>query len=208
MIPNNITSHHIIQAIEDYNTNGIRFSLAKSKRYHLLYKNRFYPPKYIVSVANEFANGKYLSHRVFNTYQAQNFLTSLSNKFSIDDNQNIQPASKQIKKTSSSLNVMGAFVFRDEGDGCLVAKYIEHNQLTPYTESAKSLPGPVALFSFEGKYNTAWVEHKTPFASCEIHIVKTGDIYRLKWSVNNSTCIYEGTAMLFAGNLVGCYWMI
>jgi len=83
MIPNNITKQHILQAIEDIETNGLRYPLGKSVIYDLLYNGRPYPPKHVVVVANEFANGKLLGHKDLDTKEAQNFLKSLGDEFSI-----------------------------------------------------------------------------------------------------------------------------
>jgi len=60
MIPINITSSHIISAITAINRDGVP-ARRNSKRYDLLYDGRRYPPKYVVSIANRYANGIELS---------------------------------------------------------------------------------------------------------------------------------------------------
>lgn len=59
MIPQNIKKNHIIQAIKDINTNGIP-PLRGSRDYDLIFEKKRYPPKYVLSLANKFANGKEL----------------------------------------------------------------------------------------------------------------------------------------------------
>ncbi len=85
MIPNNITEQNVLDAIKDFNINGIRYPLARSKKFDLVFNNQTYPPKYIISLANEYANKVYLSHQDFDTYEAQRLLKSLSPNFVIQD---------------------------------------------------------------------------------------------------------------------------
>ncbi len=77
-IPQNITPKNIQRAITKIEADGIP-GHRKSLKYFLRFKNRLYPPKYVISVANYYANGEMLSAdaKVFNTYQAQNYLESL-----------------------------------------------------------------------------------------------------------------------------------
>jgi len=56
MIPSNITYEHIIKAIEKIKREGVP-PHRKSKKYHILYGGEKYPPKYVISLANIFANG-------------------------------------------------------------------------------------------------------------------------------------------------------
>jgi len=60
MIPINITSSHIISAIREIDRDGVP-PRRNSKLYDLLYNGRRYPPKYVVSIANRYANGVELS---------------------------------------------------------------------------------------------------------------------------------------------------
>src|SRR5689334_18243206 len=55
-IPKNITSDHLIQAINKIEVEGVP-SDAGSLYYDLLYEGKRYPPKLLVSYANLFANG-------------------------------------------------------------------------------------------------------------------------------------------------------
>lgn len=85
MIPKTIQESHVLQAIEKIDAEGIVYPLTKSKKYDLVYNSKTYPPKLVISLANEFANGEYLSHKKFNTYEAQHYLQELSTDFVISE---------------------------------------------------------------------------------------------------------------------------
>lgn len=57
MLPNNITKEHILTAIEEIDENGV-VKGRESRKYHLVFNGKHYPPKYVVSLANMSANGK------------------------------------------------------------------------------------------------------------------------------------------------------
>ena len=59
MIPNNITRQHILQAIAHVDRYGVEPG-RESTRYDLVHEERIYPPKYVVSLANRYANGEML----------------------------------------------------------------------------------------------------------------------------------------------------
>jgi len=63
-IPKNITKDHLLRAIQKINEEGIPPG-AQSRFYDLLYNNKQYPPKLVVSYANLFANGKILDRESF-----------------------------------------------------------------------------------------------------------------------------------------------
>lgn len=54
-IPRNITREHVLQAIEEININQYP-TTHKSTKYDLYYNENYYPPKYVISIANRFAN--------------------------------------------------------------------------------------------------------------------------------------------------------
>lgn len=110
MIPSNITEDHVLQALEDINLNGIKFPLAKSKLYDLIYKDKAYPPKYTISIANQFANGTYLTHKEFHTADARAYLSSLSPNFIIKKKEE-DPLTNLIEKYKKHVNANG---LRDE----------------------------------------------------------------------------------------------
>ena len=56
---NNISRNHIIKSIEELNLKNIP-NERKSHSYYLEYNTNYYPPKYVVCVANKYANGKEL----------------------------------------------------------------------------------------------------------------------------------------------------
>ncbi len=59
MIPKNITSEDILSAIDKIDKDGIPKNRL-SVTYNLIYKGKSYPPKYVLSLANRFANGEEL----------------------------------------------------------------------------------------------------------------------------------------------------
>ncbi len=65
MIPLNITSEHITKAIEKAKREGVP-PHRKSKKYHILYEGEKYPSKYVISLANIFANGQEHPSGLFN----------------------------------------------------------------------------------------------------------------------------------------------
>ena len=64
MIPKNINSEHLKKAIEEIEVNGVRKS-RHSTTYDLVYKNKSYPPKLVISIANRYANGEELDPNEF-----------------------------------------------------------------------------------------------------------------------------------------------
>jgi hypothetical protein len=64
MIPDNITNKHILLALEEIDAEGIRKG-RHSTTYDLLYKEKAYPPKLVISIANKFANGTELEGNQF-----------------------------------------------------------------------------------------------------------------------------------------------
>lgn len=65
MIPQNISRKHILKAIQDIEMLGLPISRT-SRKFVLEYDGKFYPPKYLISLANKHANGKKLSPTTFN----------------------------------------------------------------------------------------------------------------------------------------------
>ena len=63
-IPNNITKAHIEKAIEKIDKEGVP-SGAHSTTYDVVFKNKKYPPKLLISYANLFANGSILDRGTF-----------------------------------------------------------------------------------------------------------------------------------------------
>jgi len=72
-IPDNITADHIRQAARWINDHGIPPN-RKSKIYDVIVDNYPYPPKYIISVANKFANQEELPPYKFTAQEALRYL--------------------------------------------------------------------------------------------------------------------------------------
>lgn len=77
MIPNNISKDHILKAIEYVKKNGVP-NHRQSAWFFLKHDGENYPPKYVISIANKFANGEELSSLSFSGgNEANNFLQEL-----------------------------------------------------------------------------------------------------------------------------------
>ena len=63
-VPNNITKEHLLKAIARIDSEGIEKG-AHSSTYDVLFEGKTYPPKLVVSWANEFANGSVLDRKFF-----------------------------------------------------------------------------------------------------------------------------------------------
>lgn len=63
-IPKNISKEHLLKAIEKIDIEGIPAD-ADSQYYDVVYNEKKYPPKVIVSYSNLFANGKILDRNSF-----------------------------------------------------------------------------------------------------------------------------------------------
>ena len=82
MIPKNIKREHILKAIEEIEEVGVPKGRT-SKKFLLEYNDKYYPPKYVISLANKFANNIELDPQDFNGgTESNNFLKHLG--FSIE----------------------------------------------------------------------------------------------------------------------------
>ena len=63
-IPKNINKDHIIKAIQKIDREGVP-ERRESTRFNLSYEGKYYPPKYVISIANIFANGEEYSSSLF-----------------------------------------------------------------------------------------------------------------------------------------------
>lgn len=64
MIPKNIKKEHILKAIEEIEHGGVPRSKV-SKKFSLVYNGKHYPPKYVLSLANKYVNGRELKSSEF-----------------------------------------------------------------------------------------------------------------------------------------------
>lgn len=77
MIPKNIRRQHILKALQKIDEVGIP-KRRKPKKFKLKFNGRYYPPKYVISLANKFANGKILAPSFFSGGKESNdFLKKL-----------------------------------------------------------------------------------------------------------------------------------
>jgi hypothetical protein len=64
MIPEKISKEAVLSALEEIQVNGIPES-RHSDKYFLLHNNLFYPPKYVLTIANKFVSSKELDSTEF-----------------------------------------------------------------------------------------------------------------------------------------------
>ena len=106
-------------------------------------------------------------------------------------------------------NIIGTFVFRSEGDGCLTSKYYQGNQDYPYVEAAKLYDySKEHNDPFSGKYKSVWVQnpnHEHLHADLEITWNRNSNTYTLFWRGERET-MFEGIGMCYDDLLVGAYW--
>ena len=77
MIPKNIKREHVIKAIEEIKRNGI-LKGRDSRKFLLEFNGKYYPPKYVISLANKYANGETLDPARFSGGKETNkFLRNL-----------------------------------------------------------------------------------------------------------------------------------
>jgi len=75
-IPRNITREHVLQALKEIDEKGVPEGKA-SRTWFLLYGEKRYPPKYVISLANKYANGYELSSSEFITRESVSYLSRL-----------------------------------------------------------------------------------------------------------------------------------
>ncbi|HOK14935.1 MAG TPA: hypothetical protein PK007_08450, partial [Candidatus Kapabacteria bacterium] len=66
MIPKNIKKEHIIEAIAEIKKVGISEG-RNSRKYLLEYDGGYFPPKFVISLANKYANSELLDSQEFNS---------------------------------------------------------------------------------------------------------------------------------------------
>lgn len=78
MIPKSIRREHVLKAIEEVKRTGIP-KKRDSKKFLIEFNSKYYPPKYIISLANKYANGEELNPSEFSGgAESNNFLRGLS----------------------------------------------------------------------------------------------------------------------------------
>src|SRR2546429_368470 len=107
--------------------------------------------------------------------------------------------------------IIGAFIIRNEGDGCLTSKY-HHGDSSecPFTETCKRTTPLINDDVFIGTYRTVWLEDNNIHILAELTIQrhrKNSAIFQLFWrDVKNNGDIFEGTGMIVDDLLAGAYW--
>ena len=102
--------------------------------------------------------------------------------------------------------VIGAFVFKDDGDGCLTAKWLNNDELTAYPEASKLIKNTNGEKKFEGQYTSTWIEGGSHIVQSTLSITSPSNgIYDLFWS-RGSVTIFTGRAMIYGELLIGSYW--
>ena len=77
MIPKNIEKAHVLRAIQEIDSVGIQ-NERLSRKFQLKYNGKNYPPKYLLSIANKYANGQELLPSDFSGgNESNNFLRAL-----------------------------------------------------------------------------------------------------------------------------------
>jgi len=96
MIPKNINREHVIKAIEESKKVEIPKNRS-SKNFLLEFNGDYYPPKYIISLANKYANGKELNPQEFGGgVETNDFLRDL--RFNIVKASTKSPITKSLKE--------------------------------------------------------------------------------------------------------------
>jgi len=96
MIPGNILKKHILDAVDIINKEGIP-KKRKSKKFDLVIDIKHYPPKYVISKANEIVNREPLNTELYSGgEESNNFLLRLG--FKIYDKENKFITKKSLTK--------------------------------------------------------------------------------------------------------------
>lgn len=107
------------------------------------------------------------------------------------------------KKTIAT-DLIGAFVFKDHGDGCLSCKWINNGINYPLMECSLR-QSDRQKDPYSGVYLTTWIEDPNTEQS-HLEISKKDASYNLTWYGPSKKQIFYGKGMLYDGLLVGAYW--
>lgn len=103
----------------------------------------------------------------------------------------------------------GAFVYRNEGDGCITCKYF-HDAEGPFAEACVLRPGEKFTDSFPGVYDSVWIDASGTRKDIVLTISLqklNSKLFDLEWRDNLTNKLeFKGVAMLHDKNLVGSYW--
>ena len=76
VIPNNVTRDHVISALKEIRNQDIP-PIYQYRRYALEYEGKRYPPRYLISVANKYANASILEHSKIGSLDAISLLDNM-----------------------------------------------------------------------------------------------------------------------------------
>jgi len=100
MIPKNITKSNVLQAISKIDREGVP-DRRQSTKYLLYYRGCDYPPKYVVALANEYANGELLDSELFGGgIETNGFLEGMGFEIILKSNREKISAHYSSKKSS------------------------------------------------------------------------------------------------------------
>lgn len=113
-IPQNISREHIEKAI--FEINPVNIPSQRLEQHYSLFENgKSLPPKYVISIANKFANGEELSSDDFNAVEAKNYL--LKKDFKVVD--------KRLEETKSYY-LLGAAWYGNDDNPDQSERFIEN----------------------------------------------------------------------------------
>lgn len=94
MIPKGFQHHHFISAIKEIDRDGVPRA-RESRRYDLLVNRKKYPPKYVISIAGKYLDGKELPFTNFNAVTAKDYFIRNGTEFSIEQMVRNYPSCRQ-----------------------------------------------------------------------------------------------------------------
>ncbi|HAW49556.1 TPA: hypothetical protein DCX16_01195 [bacterium] len=157
MIPKNIKKGHILKAIDEIEKTGVPKGRT-SKKFLLEYNGRHYPPKYVISLANKYANGKELYPSEFSGGKESNdFIMALgfniagvqyseepASKPSIGDDKKSCPQTTHDERCRTCKETFGAMLKKLYGEvkpnyKFDVGAHLEDYRNTPYYDRLKEV---------------------------------------------------------------------
>lgn len=148
MIDKNITKENVLKAISEIDINGIP-SNRKSTKYHLIFNDKFYPPKYVLSIANKHVNGKELEPNEFGGGdETNNFLINLG--FKIQDGHDLKNTKKIETKTNDFAEIHLTAIIKNSGYYSNKSRYeLLTNIVNRIDENVSSLILPAGFLKFD-----------------------------------------------------------
>lgn len=110
--------------------------------------------------------------------------------------------------------ILGYFVYRDLGDGCIGSKYSNLRRERTFSESATKTLDDAAEpgHAYLGSFAATWIDAVNPVVSEQATLVITrkpnsNSQFVLQWSdPTDGLTVFHGEGMLCDGILVGAYW--